>query len=245
MMTDEAHTGVNNEDSGRPARLARALVGFAIYLFLAPAVLFVAAGTLDWPMAWVYVGLLLAATLGSRLVVWKRNPDTLRERARYAEADGALPQDRLLVLIVAVFGPLAIALVGGLSHRFGWPPAVSPLVQYLGLAGLVVGYGLGVWAMIANAFFSAVARLQEDRGQQVVTGGPYRIVRHPAYAGALLVAVAWPLMLGSVWAVLPGLGIIAGVVIRTWREDRMLLDGLSGYAEYAGKTGYRLLPGIW
>jgi len=242
MNQDPTHS-TRETASRRP--IIRAVVGFALYLLLTPAALFLAAGTLDWPMALIYVGLILLATLGSRLAVWKRNPDTLRERAKYQDVEGALPGDRLLVGVVALYGPLLTAVIAGLDHRFGWPPAISPLVQYLGLAGMVTGYGLGVWAMIENRFFSAVARIQKDRGQTVVTTGPYRIVRHPSYAGALIAVLALPLMLDAVWAILPGLGMIVATVWRTRLEDRMLLGDLDGYAEYAGQTKYRLLPGIW
>ena len=135
MTQDSTHPTGEAGRAGRRGGMLSAIIGFAIYLFLAPAVLFLAAGTLDWPMAWVYVGLLLASVIGSRLVVWLRNPDALRERAQYREKEDALPGDRLLVSIVALIGPLAIALVSGLDHRFGWPPAVSPLWRACSRAG--------------------------------------------------------------------------------------------------------------
>ena len=106
-------------------------------------------------------------------------------------------------------------------------------------------YAVATWAMVANPFFSANARIQEERGQVVVSAGPYRAVRHPAYATSLLSFVALPLMLDALWAWIPGLIIIAAVVIRTRREDQLLREGLAGYADYAQRTRYRLIPGIW
>lgn len=223
----------------------RAVAGFLLYLLLAPGLLFVAAGTIVWPVAWIYIAMLLAATLGSRVMVLVRNPETLRERARFTSAEGTPAWDRLLVLIVGLVGPMVTMLVAGLDHRWGWSPPVPVVVQ--GLAGLVVagGYGLSVWAMVQNAYFSAVARIQEDRGQEVVTSGPYRIVRHPSYAGTLLATLALPVMLEALWALVPAMGMGAALVVRTALEDRMLRDDLQGYQDYAKRTRYRLIPGVW
>jgi protein-S-isoprenylcysteine O-methyltransferase Ste14 len=225
--------------------LVKAILGLALYLLLAPALLFIAAGTLNWPMAWVYIILILASTLVSRLIVYQRNPDTLRERARFTESERTEPWDRLLVMIVAVYGPMATMLVAGLDRRFGWSGSAPPAVQWLAALLVAASYGLGVWAMVVNPYFSAVARLQEDRGQVVVRTGPYRIVRHPSYAGAILACLALPIMLGTTWALVPTLGMALGVVLRTRLEDRMLRAGLAGYESYAQETRYRLIPGLW
>jgi protein-S-isoprenylcysteine O-methyltransferase Ste14 len=99
--------------------------------------------------------------------------------------------------------------------------------------------------MIVNRFFSAVARIQADRGQVVVTTGPYRFVRHPSYAGGLLAALAIPLMLDALWTYIPTLVLCIPLVIRTAFEDRLLLEGLDGYTNYARNTRFRLIPGIW
>jgi len=243
MMNQDPTNSTQTTVSRR--QIIRAAAGFTIYLILTPALLFITAGTLNWPMAWVYVVLVLVPAIGSRLAVWWRNPDTLRERARYREVEGALPQDRFLVGVVALYGPMIVAIVAGFDHRFAWPPPLPPAVQYLALAATVIGYALGIWSMLVNRFFSAVARIQDDRGQVVVTTGPYRIVRHPAYAGGLLAALGVPLMLDAAWALLPALGMIVALVWRTRLEDCMLMENLDGYAEYAGQTKYRLLPGIW
>ncbi|HHE73182.1 MAG TPA: isoprenylcysteine carboxylmethyltransferase family protein [Chloroflexi bacterium] len=225
--------------------LVPALLGFTLYLFLTPVLLFIAAGTVRWPMAWVYVVLLLASTIGSRLIVWKRSPDTLRERARFATARETPPQDRVLVVVVGLLGPVVTAVVAGLDHRFGWSADVPAPAQYLAALLVVIGYGLGVWAMVINPYFSAVARLQEDRGQVVVTTGPYRLVRHPAYAGGLIASLALPFMLDALWTLVPALLTAVALVLRTRVEDRMLREGLAGYTRYAETTRYRLIPGVW
>ena len=152
--------------------LIRAVIGFTLYLLFVPALLFIAAGTMKWPMAWAYTVLLLVSTIGSRLIVWKRSPDTLRERAKFTSSQGTKPWDRVLVAIVGILGPMAMMLVAGLDQRLEWSAVVPRIAQYLGILVIAAGYALAVWAMVVNPFFSAVARIQDDRGQVVVTTGP-------------------------------------------------------------------------
>ncbi len=221
------------------------LIAFVLYLLAIPALLFVSAGTVNWPMAWVYTGLLIVATIGSRWLVYLRNPDTLRERAASMSGQGAQRWDRGLVLGVGLLGPVVLAIVAGLDHRGAWSGMVPAVVQYVAAVLVAGGYGLGVWAMVENRFFSAVARIQADRGQQVVATGPYRIVRHPSYTGAILASLALPVMLSALWALIPAVAIGILVTVRTSLEDRMLRNELAGYEAYANETPYRLVPGIW
>ena len=222
-----------------------AVIGFALYILLLPALLFITAGTVNWPMAWAYVVMLLAATLGSRLIVLLKNSDLLRERSRFMQAEDTQPWDRILSPIVGVLSPAAMIVVAGLDHRFGWSGTVPDVIQVLAAIAVAGAYALAVWAMIANEYFSAVARIQQDRGQVVVADGPYRIVRHPAYAGSVVAALALPVMLSTLWAFVPGMVMNVAVVLRTHLEDGMLKRELYGYAAYAERTRYRLLPGVW
>jgi len=225
--------------------LIRAVVGLIIYTILPPALLFLTAGTLHWPMAWVYVVFMILTMAISRILTLRKNPDLLRERARFSERDQSSGLDRFLVAIIAVYGPLAASILAGLDHRLGWTSFFSLPMQLAGAAVLAAGYGLGVWAMVSNPFFSANARLQKDRGQTVVAAEPYRLVRHPAYLGGVLSAAAFPAMLDALWALAPALVMVAGIIIRTKLEDDMLIKGLDGYSEYARTVRFRLLPGVW
>jgi len=225
--------------------LVRAVIGFTLYILFVPALLFIAAGTLSWPMAWVYVTLLLASMLGSRLIVFKRNPDTLRERARFTSSEGTEPWDRILVVIVGLFGPVSLMLVAGLDRRFSWSGDLPPGVQWLAALLVAFGYGLAVWAMIVNPYFSAVVRIQDDRRQMVVKTGPYKIVRHPSYAGAILASLALPFMLDTLWALVPAVIMAVVLAARTGLEDRILTNGLAGYEDYTKEIPYRLIPGFW
>ena len=136
-------------------------------------------------------------------------------------------------------------LVAGLQHRFQWPPRLPLLLQLAALILVILGFILGNWTMIVNRFFSAGVRIQRDREQTVVDRGPYAVVRHPAYAGALLTFLALPLMLDALWALLPALLTAVALVLRTALEDRTLQEELDGYTAYARRVRYRLLPGVW
>lgn len=153
--------------------------------------------------------------------------------------------DRVLVMIVGLFGPVATMIVAGLDHRWGWSAIVPEVGQALAPLVIAAGYGLAVWAMVENRYFSAVARIQKDRGQKVVTTGPYRLVRHPSYAGAILGYLAVPVMLDALWSLIPAMVMLVALTIRTGLEDQMLREELEGYQSYAEKTRYRLIPGLW
>ena len=236
---------MNVKSDMQTQHVIRALIGFMLYLFFIPALLFISAGTVNWPMAWVYVVLILASTIGSRLIVLRKNPDTLRERAKFISSEGTKSWDRILVAIGVFFGPMATMIVAGLDHRFGWSTVIPEVGQYLAALVIAGGYGLGVWAMVVNRWFSAVARIQHDRGQEVVTTGPYRIVRHPSYAGGLLASLALPIMLDAIWSFIPAMAMVVALVIRTSFEDQMLRKELDGYQRYSEETPYRLIPGLW
>jgi len=138
-----------------------------------------------------------------------------------------------------------VLLIAGLDTRFGWTGRVALALQIVAIAIFMLGGALFSWAMVSNAYFSTVVRIQEDRGHTVCTTGPYRFVRHPGYVGAILQSLAVPLMLGSLWALVPG-GLAALLIVaRTALEDRTLWEELDGYKEYARRVRYRLLPGVW
>ena len=233
-------------ESGAAGKIGlKAIVRFALYVLLQPLALFLAAGRTRWPMGWAYVVLSLVATLGSRFLVMRKHPDLIAERATALDRKDAQAGDKLLVNIVGMLGPLAVLVVAGLDQRFAWSPHVPLALQWLALATVVCGFALGTWAMLENRFFSAVVRIQTDRRHTVITSGPYRFVRHPSYLGGIAAGLAMPVMLSSLWALIPAALIALAVIIRTAMEDRMLQDGLDGYAEYARRVRYRLLPGVW
>ncbi|MBL7161235.1 MAG: isoprenylcysteine carboxylmethyltransferase family protein [Anaerolineales bacterium] len=223
----------------------RAFVGFAIYLLLNPLIYFICAGRINIPMAWAYFGLAIVMAVVSRAVAYKKTPDMLEERARYNEAEGVKAWDKTLVPLIAMYGPLVMVIVAGLDKRFAWSTGTTFGVQVGAFVVGIVGYLLAVWAMLENRFFSALVRIQTDRGHTVCNTGPYRIMRHPGYVGGLIYFLVTPLILSSWWTFIPvGITVIL-TVIRTALEDRTLQEELPGYKEYIKQTRYRLVPGIW
>jgi protein-S-isoprenylcysteine O-methyltransferase Ste14 len=138
-----------------------------------------------------------------------------------------------------------LVIVAGLDHRFGWS-AVFPLwLIVLGIFLIALGYAFSLWALVENRFFSGVVRIQTDRGHVVCDSGPYRIVRHPGYAGNILPLLGIVLALSSLWTLIPAAVALVIAVIRTALEDRTLQEELPGYKEYARRVRYRLFPGIY
>jgi protein-S-isoprenylcysteine O-methyltransferase Ste14 len=206
------------------------------------AVLFLCAGRIDWGAGWAYQALTVFWVAGTAAVMIPGNPELLAERL--APRKGAKTWDMLIMSIVGV-GLIALYVVGGLDERHGWSVGIAPAGQIAAGVVMGLGYALGVWATAANRFFSLIVRIQVERGHRVATGGPYRWVRHPAYAGAILAYLAGPILLGSWWALLPGVLCGLLMILRTALEDRTLQAELVGYREYAGRVPYRLLPGVW
>ena len=136
-------------------------------------------------------------------------------------------------------------LVAGLDALYNWSPPYSLPIKIISLLALLLGYALGSYALIENRFFSGTVRLQTERGHQVVSSGPYRWMRHPGYAGALLTYLATPFFLDSSWAFLPAVFIVILMIIRTYLEDKFLQNELEGYRDYTKRVRFRLLPGVW
>jgi protein-S-isoprenylcysteine O-methyltransferase Ste14 len=197
-----------------------------------------------WWEAWTYAIVTILGFAVSRALAARRNPDLLAERARFLQHEDAKPWDKLLAPLVGIGGAL-IPLAAGLEARFGSLSHFSLAVKLVTLALILAGYALASYALIENRFFSGMVRIQVDRGQQVVSSGPYRWMRHPGYAGALLVYLVTPLFLDSLWTFLPAAFLTLVLVIRTALEDNALQQELDGYAAYARRVRYRLLPGLW
>lgn len=222
----------------------RLLVRLAIVLLVVPLAPMIISGAWDWWEAWAYAVVNILGFIVSRVLAARRNPDIIAERARSMELEDAKPWDKILSPALA-FGALIILIVAGADKGFGWSAPFSLNLKIAALIVIILGYVFGSWALVENKFFSGVVRIQTDRGHHVVTTGPYRIVRHPGYGGALWTYLAMPVLFDSLWAFIPSVLLVGVLVLRTSLEDRTLQSELPGYAEYAQKTRYRLFPGIW
>jgi protein-S-isoprenylcysteine O-methyltransferase Ste14 len=210
---------------------------------LVGVLLFWGGGSFGWPAAWVLVGIVFATFIAQAVLLIPRSPGLLAERAKRMQKD----TKRFDTVILSIYGitSLVAFVVAALDYRWAWGPRLSPASQVVGLLLAALGNGYTTWAMVANSFFAFSVRIQQDRGQQVVTSGPYRKVRHPGYVGAILYAIGSAAALGSYWAMVPALTSVILLVIRTVLEDRTLQAELPGYPDYAARTRFRLLPGIW
>ena len=216
------------------------VVGFVL---LAGACLFLSYGDLNWPRAWIYMGVAVACQTIAGAILVAVNPDVILERADASR--GVKAWDKLIVGLINTLGTVGTWVTAGLDERFQWTGTLPRAAQIVGLAFLVLGWVVFYWAMASNQFFSGLVRIQEDRGHTVATSGPYRYVRHPGYVGFITFSLAIPLALGSLWALVPAGLVFTLVIIRTALEDKALHDELRGYREYAGRVRYRLLPGVW
>jgi protein-S-isoprenylcysteine O-methyltransferase Ste14 len=210
----------------------------AIFLILAAVSLFAAAGTIAILGFWLYLAILAAIIVASLLAL---DPGLLRERMR---PGGQRPPLALRLFTIVMF---LHWMVAGLDRgRLHWSDGVPLWLQALSLIALAVGYVLCFWAMAVNRFFSSVVRIQSDRGQHVVASGPYAYVRHPGYLAGIVIILVSGLALGS-WlaALLVIVSSLPFLLYRAITEDRVLQAELPGYADYARRVRWRLVPGIW
>jgi protein-S-isoprenylcysteine O-methyltransferase Ste14 len=202
------------------------------------AILFGAAGRVDLPWTWALLGchaVVMAVGLASM------DPDLRRERAR--RRGGGV--DRVFRTLLAAFILIHLIVAGLDAGRFAWSPALPAAARAVALAVYVAGLAVSMRAVVVNRFFAPAVRIQSERGQVPVTVGPYRVVRHPGYAGMLLALFAECVVFGSLWAAVPAAAAAVTLAARTAMEDRMLREKLHGYAEYAASVRYRLVPCVW
>ncbi len=207
--------------------------------------LFLGAGTLNWDWAWVITLLTLVGWTVLSIVLVITNPELLNERGRRAKAlVGTKRWDWAIMGIYSVL-LLATPLVAGLDYRYAWSSPSADSIKVAGITVLIVSFIPLTWSMAVNRYFEPTVRIQDNREHRVITSGPYRYVRHPGYVAVVLQFVAIPLSLGTFTAWIPALLGIALFILRTALEDRTLIAELPGYADYAQRTRYRLLPGVW
>jgi protein-S-isoprenylcysteine O-methyltransferase Ste14 len=204
--------------------------------------LFLTAGTVNWIAGWAMVVIMAGWVIATAVVVIPHRPELLAERV--GPRKGAKTWDTVLLSLYGVT-MMILWIVAGWDLRYGWSSGIGSAAQISAMLIVIAGHALVVWATGTNAFFSQVVRIQTERGHTVVTDGPYRFVRHPAYVGAILLVVGASIMLGSWWALIPGFICALLMIVRTALEDRTLRAELPGYAEYTQQTCYRLLPGMW
>lgn len=232
-----------NEENSMKIKLIHLLLQAALTLTVYALPLFLPLGLRAWPAAWVFLGLWFGFWGGVLLWLGVTNPALLNERMRLSAPDQQ-PGDRLMgaALYSAIF--LWLAFCAFDAARFHW--SAAPLwLQGIGLALLLTALGVYFATFRANSYLSPVVRIQSERGQGVISHGPYAAVRHPMYAATLIFAVSTPLLLGSIFGVAAGAVVWVILGRRAVLEEKALAQDLPGYAEYMQRVRYRFIPFVW
>ena len=220
---------------------AKTTLGFANLIFLLGVVLFVPAWTLRFWQAWLYLFLFAASSAAITIYLWKHDQALLSRRAKAGPtAEKTRPQQ--VIQLFASLGFLAIIVVPSLDHRFSW----SHVPLWLVLVGdllIVLGFYIVFRVFCVNTFTAATVEVIEQ--QTVISTGPYALVRHPMYCGALVMLLGTPLALSSWWGLVPFVFMVVVIVARLLDEEKLLFGNLSGYPEYAARVKYRLMPFVW
>ena len=234
---------MENGNSSLRKDLVKWAIRGAMYKAYIAVVLMLSAGRWDWWAGWLYIFIFLMFDLATALEVIPKDPALLIERSR--SHPDAKDWDKVIMPLASGLFPLICWVIAGLNLRFGWLPSLDQSWQLIGFLLTVTGHVIVVWAISANTFFSTQVRIQTDRSHAVANTGPYKFIRHPGYIGAILFSLGIPIMLGSWWAVIPGLISVILYVVRTALEDITLQDELPGYPDYADQVQFRLIPGVW
>jgi protein-S-isoprenylcysteine O-methyltransferase Ste14 len=219
--------------------IIRRLIAVILNLIIQLILLFLAAGTLLWTWAWIF---LIVSCLVILINMFVLSPELIAERGK-VKKDAKKWDKRLTAGTIIPF--FLLFLFAGLDHRYGWSGNLMPELKIAGMTVYFFGNMLITWSMLSNKYFSTLVRLQTDRDHTVASGGPYRYVRHPGYVGIIIMHISIPFAFGSLWALIFS-GILAVLyILRTYLEDETLKKELPGYVEYAQKTRYRLIPFVW
>ena len=228
----------------RKALLVKALLEVLAEFAVFAALLFVSAGTLLWPAGWAFLALFFGFALAIILWLARKEPELLAERMSSPMQSGQPLWDKVFVVAVMVLFVAWLILMPMDAVRFGWSE-VPGWLQILGALGVVLSFYIMFLTFRENAYLALVVKVQEERGQSVVSTGPYRYVRHPMYASTFLFFPGSALLLGSWWGLMFCTVVLGLLVWRIPLEERMLENGLTGYDEYARRVRYRLIPRVW
>ena len=218
--------------------IAQLMFLFAVLLLL----LFLPAGTWDWPQAWLLILFFMVYLIIYINFGIYKDPDQTKERSKIGP--NVKRWDKVIMAIYTALLPTVFILAGLDAGRFTIS-TMPLLIQILAWVGLFFAGSVIMWTVISNTYLSRYARIQEDRDQEVIVTGPYQYIRHPMYLGIIILFLCIGPALGSFLALIPGGLIVILFIIRTAKEDQMLQDELEGYSDYTNQVRFRLIPGIW
>jgi protein-S-isoprenylcysteine O-methyltransferase Ste14 len=234
------HSGARYHDDMNTLN-KKAFRGLLFLPVVMAALLFIPAWTLDYWQAWLFMAVYFASSLAITLYLMKNDPKLLARRLRGGPTAEKEPTQKI-IMFFASLGFIGLLVVPALDHRFAW----SRMPPYAALAGdmlVVLGWLAIFFVFKENTFTSATIELAPD--QEVISTGPYALVRHPMYAGALVMLLGIPIALGSWWGLLVIAATVPALIWRLFEEEKFLARNLPGYVEYRKKVRYRLIPLVW
>jgi protein-S-isoprenylcysteine O-methyltransferase Ste14 len=221
------------------------LIGSFFYLALFPVILFALAGDWRWIEGWLFSVIFLLMCFGTLLYLYFYDPALLKERFGSPIQPGQKPWDKVLLSVFFVDFLVWFAIMPLDAKRFGWSPVFPLWLRAIGTVLLAISIVMVFEALRENTFAAPVVKMQKERGQTVISNGMYGVVRHPMYAGALLLFVAGPLLLGSVWGLIMSLVLIVTIAVRSIGEEAMLKQELEGYSDYMKRVKWRMIPFVF
>ncbi len=222
----------------QPNLISRVIIRLVLAFVVLGAVFFLSAGTTSYWEAWVYLTVLLVPALGMSIYLLQHSPELLERRLKTGEKEAE--QKTIIKLASLLF--ILVLVLPGLDQRFGWS-TVSTSVVFIADILAVMGYGVVSLVFRENQFASRT--IQVESNQKVISTGPYALVRHPMYLGVLVLYLATPLALGSLWGLIPAILLVAVLAARILNEEKFLLKELDGYDLYTEKVNRRLIPYVW
>lgn len=221
----------------------KAIIVPFIWLLTQGIIYFVAAGSLNIQRAWLYFLSAIVITSSNSIYMWKVIPNLTNERGEFKPDTKS--GDKILLSLFILIPIILIPIVTGFEVGRFKVNYVNPVISYVALCTYIVADIINLWAMSVNKYFEGTVRIQNDRNHMVITSGPYQFIRHPGYLAMLIGIIATPLILGSIFGLIPAFGEVCVIMLRTSYEDKILQRDLEGYIQYANDVRYRLIPCIW
>ena len=221
------------------------LIGAFFYLLLFPAILLFLAGDWRWTEGWLFSIIFYVMCSANLLYLHFKDPALLKERFGSPIQKEQKTWDKVVLLLFFLEFLVWFAIMPLDAHRFGWSPVFPLWTRITGVILLLFAMALLFEAMRENTFAAPVVKMQKERGQHVISTGMYGIIRHPMYAGAVLLFISAPLLLGSVYGLALGLLLIVTIAARSVGEEAMLRRELEGYSDYMKSVKWRIIPFVF
>jgi len=221
------------------------LIGSFFYLLAFPVILLTLGGDWRWPEGWVYSIIFYVMCSANLLYLHFKDPALLKERFGSPVQKEQKPWDKVLLILFFIEFLVCFAIMPLDARRFHWSPEFPLWIRIAGALLLVLAMLMLFEALRENTFAAPVVKMQKERGQKVISSGMYGVIRHPMYAGAVLLFISTPLLLGSVYGLLIGLLLIITIAVRSVGEEAMLKQELDGYSDYMKKVKWRIIPFVF